>query len=108
MPNPDPLDQPDDDTAYALVMPFVVCQSQGGTYDDEAFVAGYQAGRLDRALAVAAVNDTPTVRATVAAQLVPQLDLIGMHHGYPVCEVTIDDDHPTWADVQFRRESTDG
>lgn len=107
MADTDPLDQPEEST-YALVMPFVVCASQGGPFDDDAFVAGFQAGRLDRALAVAAVNDTPSVRATVNAVLVRQLDLLGMHHGYPVLKVDIDIDSPEWADVQFHREDTDG
>lgn len=98
----DPMDQPEE-AAYALVMPFVVCASQGGPYDDAAFVAGYQAGRIDRALAVAAINDTQSVRATVVAALVPQLELLGMHHGYPTCDVTSADETSQWADVTFTR-----
>lgn len=30
----------EEEQEYDLVMPFVVCQSQGGPYDDDAFVGG--------------------------------------------------------------------
>jgi hypothetical protein len=35
----DPLDEPEPGTTWGLVVPFVVCQSQGGPYDDDAFVS---------------------------------------------------------------------
>ena len=34
-------------TDYELVMPFVVVTSAGGPYDDESYVAGFEASRVD-------------------------------------------------------------
>ena len=69
---------------YDLVIPFVACQSQGGPHEDDAFVAGYQAGRIDHALAVLVTVGGREMRATVRSDLVRQLDLIAMHHGFTV------------------------
>lgn len=38
---------PDEPDEYALVMPFTVVASVGGPYDDDAFAAGFTAGRID-------------------------------------------------------------
>lgn len=63
---------------FALVMPFVVCESKGGPYPDQAFVAGWIAGTLDSEL-----EDGPDERALyVYPELVPQIDLIAMRRGY--------------------------
>lgn len=91
----------DDDIEYALVMPFVVCQSHGGPYEDQAFVAGYQAGQIDRALRAAAAIGATQLRATVYAALVPQLELIGMNHGFPSMTAENSDGTPEWSLVTF-------
>lgn len=39
-------DHEEHDAEFGLVMPFVVCESQGGPYDDNAYVAGFEAGNL--------------------------------------------------------------
>lgn len=76
----------DIESGFELVMPFIVCQSQGGPYEDAAYVAGYEAGKLDAELAlgprhvVAFWPPNPSFHAGNA----PQLELIAMKNGYMV------------------------
>jgi hypothetical protein len=65
---------------FALVMPFVVCASEHGPYDDEAFVAGWTAAALDSELR----NQPIEWSLFVNHELVPQMDLIAMRWGYAV------------------------
>lgn len=87
-----------DGVEYALVMPFVVCQSVGGPYDDDAFVAGYQAGQIDAALKAGTAGD---LSLTVRTDLLPQLDLIAMRHGYIMTTDSTEIDE--WTYATFRR-----
>ncbi|MFJ8690310.1 hypothetical protein [Micromonospora wenchangensis] len=96
----DPMDLPEPD-GMELVFPFVACQSNGGPYDDDAFTAGYQAGRIDTALAAAAAVGATTATYTVATPLVAQLELIGMHHGYPSVTAEVFGEAPEWSTVTF-------
>lgn len=80
---------------YELVMPFVVCRSQGGVYDDEAFVAGYEAGQIDAALRAAAPMGVE-MRRYVHSALLPQLDLIAMEHGYQITSYPWDEHPDEW------------
>ena len=92
----DPLDMPDEEE-WALVVPFVVCTSQGGPYDDDSFVAGFQAGQIDQALAVLSVSGGDRYHTTVRTALMPLLELIAMNRGFGTVtagEVTDTDDHP--------------
>jgi len=97
----DDLDQPEQD-GYELVLPFVVCASVGGPYEDQAFVAGYQAGQVDRALATVAAVGGLGLKVTVYAALAKQLDLIAMKHGFVSTTEAVGDpgfvtdDDPTW------------
>jgi hypothetical protein len=100
----DPADEPEGD-GYNLVVPFVVCQSVGGPYDDDAFVAGFQAGQIDQALQAAAAVHAAEVRFTVYTTLVKQLELIGMSRGFPVVLVAESDEVPEWSFVTFRAEN---
>lgn len=70
--------EPEEGPDWSLVMPFVVCASQGGPYDDDAFVAGYHLGQLDVQMANGTVDSVVTLRASS----MPQFDLIAMRHGY--------------------------
>lgn len=93
------LDQPADDDAMELVMPFLVVASHGGPYDDDAFAAGWQAGEIDRTLRTAAAIAATVVEFPIVhAGLVPQLDLIGMKHGY---KVTAEPTADGWVAVTF-------
>jgi hypothetical protein len=86
---------------YALVMPFVVCRSQGGPYDDDSFVAGYELGRLDAELPVLAALNFDSISRQVPTPCVEQLDLIAMRHGYRVNHVGYE--HDGWTDVDLDR-----
>lgn len=65
-------------TYYGLAFPFVVCTSQDGPWDDQAFVQGVNLGVLIQRMeygeddAIAYVNP----------DLVRQIDLAAMHFGY--------------------------
>jgi hypothetical protein len=93
-------DQPEPE--YSLVMPFVVCASKGGPYEDQAFVAGYQAGLLDKALSVMAAVGSGELTSTVATPLVPQLDLVAMKHGFRM-QAEPAGDAEGWSFVKFGR-----
>lgn len=104
----DPLDQPEDD-GLNLVVPFVVCQSAGGPYDDEAFCAGFQAGEVDRALDMGAAARAETVRFPMArVALLKQFELLAMNRGYPVMKADVSEEWPEWCDVIFKRGEVSG
>ncbi len=87
------------DTQFGLVMPFVVCQSQGGPYDDAAFVAGYECALLDSVLR----QRPDAVDQNVHSACVPQIDLIAMQHGYKLTAEPWADDPETWTVVHLVR-----
>lgn len=90
-----------DQPSYELVLPFIVCRSKGGPYEDIAFVAGFQVGEIDRTLAT---TEQSEVRIEfVYTALIPQLELIAMNRGYPIVEHHPADDAPGWSQVTFRR-----
>ncbi|MGE3795121.1 MAG: hypothetical protein AB7I38_14500 [Dehalococcoidia bacterium] len=86
-----------EDASYGLVMPFVATTSNGGPFDDQAFVAGYECGSIDMALHVLAPIGA-TVSRWVHPELLPQLDLIAMRHGRQVY-VGDEDDTGTWRHI---------
>jgi hypothetical protein len=86
---------------YEIVVPFKVCISAGGPYDDEAFVAGFQAGQIDQALQAAATMHAAEVRFTVYTTLVKQLELIGMSRGFAAVQVEECDGLPEWSFISF-------
>lgn len=69
------------DDQYDLVMPFVLCQSNGGPYDDAAFVAGFSCAKLDTALRELKVWAVQEWVQYLSSTVMPQVDLIAMHHG---------------------------
>ncbi len=95
----------DHDEPMELVMPFIVCQSKGGPYDDDAFVAGFQAGQIEKALQAANVGDADRVRFSTFTALVPQVELIGMRHGFPVMVAESSEEWPGWCMLTFLREA---
>lgn len=95
----DPQDQPD---GMALVMPFVICQSKGGPFEDDAFVAGYECGGFDKALGAIAAVGGDGLSFTAHTSSLPQLELIAMHHGF-LLEVDEFDDLPEWSLVTAER-----
>lgn len=96
----DPMDQPPDDS-MSLVLPFVATFSNGGPYEDDAFVAGFQAGEIDRSLKAAAAVGATRAQFTAYTELVKQLELIGMNRGFPTVEVETWPAAPEWCRVTF-------
>ncbi len=99
---------PGHDHDFGLVVPFVVCQSKDGPYDDAAFVAGYQCGEVDTKLAVAAALQAPSLDLPIVRRaLLPQLALHGMRYGYTTMEVPDPDPEVAgtdeWCSVRFVR-----
>lgn len=92
-------DQPQDDDGYELAVPFILCSSQNGPFDDEAFVAGFQCGEVDRALTVVAAAGGSRFTATVYTASIRQLELFAMNRGFPGVAVDRHDD--TWSTVTF-------
>lgn len=90
------------DAHMTLLVPFVVCASKDGPFDDEAFAAGFACGEIHQTLAAAAsLGRVTSLRfPTVRAALLPQLDLIAMHHGFTMTG-EIDEEFPQWAQVSF-------
>ena len=82
---------------YSLVMPFIACRSQGGPYDDEAFVAGFHLGQIHAVLDRGITEEYSSVEATA---LVPQLDLLAMSRGCILAHRPWDED-PKWSFVTF-------
>lgn len=91
---------------YDLVMPFVVCQSKGGLYDDEAYVAGWEAGKLDLMLEMKCPTDGGTFRPDwpIHDGNRDQFDLIAMRHG---CVAEFEDAGEGWSYMTIR-EAADG
>jgi len=94
----------DEDMPMSLVVPFTVCQSKGGPYEDQSFVAGFQAGELwARLTAFQAMGGVRTEPQNVYTELLPQVDLIAMHFGY---RVLVDlSEVPEWRVVTFVKGS---
>lgn len=89
-------DRPDDH--YSFILPFVAVVSVGGRYDDLGFASGYQMGIIYGLL-----SDRRVVATTqlIYRDLVDQVDLIAMRHGYS-SEVLNQDDE--WVQIGFTRE----
>lgn len=88
---------------YGLVMPFVVTQSNGGDYEDNAYAAGWEAGRCDELLATCARLNKPTVDVPIARTgNLHQLDLVGMRYGY---SMRIEHNDGFWASVVFEQRA---
>lgn len=97
---------PGHDHDFEPVVPFKVCQSGGGPYEDEAFVAGYQTGEIDTKLAMAASVGIPEVKLPIVRRaLLPQLELHGMRYGYTTMTVPDPDlsvpGTDVWCEVTF-------
>lgn len=91
-----------DEHEMTLEMPFVVCRSRGGPYDDDAFTAGFQAGNIDQALASAAASHATSVHFPIVhTTLMRQLDLIGMRWGFPTLHTITSLEWPQWSAVTF-------
>jgi hypothetical protein len=87
-----------------LLMPFIVCKSNGGELDDDAFVVGMELGGLDANLRMCAAMNAFAVPMPrfIHSVGVKQLDLIAMQHGFVVEHEEWDGEGPgEWSWVQF-------
>lgn len=91
------------DETYGLVMPFVVC-GDDGPYDSASFVAGCRFTQDQMQLdAETVTGDGWTWQRYVYPAMLPQYDLLAMHHGL-VMESEPWDEHPDeWTLITFRR-----
>jgi hypothetical protein len=94
----------DEEPEVELIMPFVVCTSNGGPFDDDAFVAGYQAGQIDNTLATIASGGVTELRITVYVDLLPQLELIAMRYDFSLAADAPSGENLEWTHVTFRRQ----
>ena len=86
-----------------LVYPFIVCQSNGGEYEDQSFVAGAQFGHIEALME----ENNPTIDRYVHSGIVSQLDLAAMYHGYLMEEIVPwEDDPDSWTWVKLIRQQT--
>ena len=88
---------------YGLIMPFIVCASNGGLYDDESFVNGVRYGIWYSLLLL-----KPSEHSNYESpKLVPQLDLLAMNNGYSLSVESIDneyvDEDTEWVLVTMKR-----
>ena len=94
----------DEDVEYELVMPFVVVASTGGPYDDEAYCAGVELGRLDHDL-LTMCTWVDQFEALIRLDNVPQVDLLAMQYGWTV-DHDADQAYDGWIMVTLQRVQT--
>lgn len=77
--------------SYSAEMPFIATASNGGAYDDAAYIAGYEAGvlagQLRGDISPSPENPGPpsvTDWRWARADNLRQMDLLAMQHGYAV------------------------
>lgn len=88
-----------------LVMPFVVCVDQGGPFDSKAFVAGCEFERHNAELR--ACPGALAWQAYVVPEMVPQYDLLAMHHGFTMQSEPWDEHPDDWVLVTFTKGEAD-
>lgn len=91
-------DEEEKSTQYGLVMPFVVCDNQGGPYESHSFVAGVRFGQWYEILKADPIQHSNYE----PKELVPQLDLLAMDQGYEI-ESTPWPEDPNWVMVVMTR-----
>lgn len=96
------MSEPPNKDEFGLVMPFVVCATNGGPYEDEAFVAGHYLGTLHEVLGT---TRPPDVENYVPTPLVPQIDLLAMHFNYTMFAQPWDEYPDEWTYVKLVRLS---
>lgn len=72
-------DLPAMEDQYELVMPFVCCASQGGAFDDHAFVSGMRFAQLSQRLEI---GHPDALSSYESPDMVAQLELLAMRYGY--------------------------
>lgn len=91
---------PEDQEDFGLIMPFVVCKSQGGPYDDQCFVAGYELGFIDALL----TSKISLLERYLRTDSLPLVDLLAMRHGYSIASKPWDEHPDEWSLVRLTRQ----
>lgn len=76
-----------EDGEYSLVMPFVVVNSVSGPFDDDAYAAGWEMGKLDERLSAAVHHALGCPTVVILRQNLPQAELVAMKHGMTMEEI---------------------
>lgn len=71
-----------DDGEYELAMPFILCRSEGGPYDDAAFVAGSTIGALEAEFSFCRMLSSVPHSRHMNDNYLDQADLVAMRHGF--------------------------
>jgi len=85
-----------------MFMPFVNVQSLGGTFEDNAFAAGFEMGALDAKLFLISSIPGENFFFTMKRENEAQADLIAMRHNYKI-EERVPDDSGEWLTCLFAR-----
>jgi hypothetical protein len=88
------------ENCYEMFLPFVLVKSHGGEFDDAAFVAGATCGALMEELTMCRALHTLPHARYIDTCLLPQVDLVAMHHGYRI-ELGGLDEPSHWQFVTF-------
>src|SRR5262245_16338253 len=92
-----------DEHSNGGVMPFVLCRSRGGPYDDEAFSSGWRLGAIGATLSS---PGTSALCESIRPDERVQADLVAMACGYSMRVDPSTD--PGWLAVTFTRIGDDG
>ncbi len=90
----------DEETDHQLVYPLIVCKTNGGPYDDAAFVAGCYFGCIE--CLCRTLEFEHEISKWIPSPLVPQIDLLVMH-AKCFMETELCDEHSEWTFVTIRR-----
>lgn len=88
---------------YGLVMPFVLVESKGGRFEDEAFTAGWALGALDYRLSVDKHNSAVPGSHYQRVEYQPQADLIAMRHGFTLTVTPLAAPREWWGRYDYER-----
>lgn len=99
---PDPLEGANGPT-WSLDIPFVVVESVGGPFNDDAYVAGWEAAMVNYALGSRHIVVTTMM---VHEANLKQLDIIAMAKGYNMDELARYEEAPGWVQVGFNRDDS--
>lgn len=94
------MDEQAEEGQYEMVAPIVLAKSNGGPFDDAAVAAGMTCGALDQELKMTAALNTLPHDRYIDGQLIKQVDLTAMRHGY-VLKLGDVDEASGWQHVAF-------
>lgn len=89
------------DGEFGLVMPFIVVESKGGPYADDAYTAGWEAGELWSRFHAAALHQSVPQPVTVRTTNAKQIELIAMKNGFTITKWTVEPEYGEWTTLEF-------